>query len=907
MAEQVTGIIGQEQVFLNNAASEATLRLLLEATKSSNKEVAVAIDRMAAKAGIDSEAITAANTAIKASSTSFKGLNNSVDTLTPSFNQLNTAAQQLTGGMGKASALLELSIGRTSGALGMFATGLILAVKFQEDALNSYRQLSQAGVSFSGSLTDMRMAAANSYMSMENFAKLMSDNRQELLALGGSVNGGAVAFAKFSNSMLKSELGDHFLALGYSADEANQAMLTYLGATGASNKEDLASNKALREGAAAYLEELDRLADLTGKSRQEQEQTMKKLQLDADVQTTLARMPEKARREFLANVKYMSDQYGDAGKEIALAQAQGRSVRTKEAQTLLSLAPGIESAYKSMAGAKMGSEEYKRAQHEMSLATQRGMNQFDAATLGYVKGIDQAKLATAREQIAGLTSQQAFDEFEAKRDAEKKARDESQAKAAAETEKSLKELGQNILELMLPAVNKVLGVFNALVETISKHKSIILELIAVLAAYKAAQIASFALGKIKEVKQNGLASTLKNSFGAGVGTLGSKTNPMYVIIVGGGGGGGLEDLLEGKGKGKKSFKTGAGAPANRASRLAKVASGRAAQAVGKAGGSILNGLKGGIGGMVGGIALDLAGDYAKEKGYQKTGAGLDVAGEALSGAGTGAMIGSIIPGIGTAVGGAVGGALGGMWGLYKNWDTFFKSETTKKPGEEGQPPEEGEQPKMAEGGIVNKQTSLIAGEAGPEAIIPLSTLNRSFSSIANQAVQLNGTTGAQQIVSALKPMTKEAQTLLSLGNQQGKNPFDSSEYVKAIEQAKKSKNNTIDFDDIIGTKFSNLFKPLENLKEPKSNISSLIPSFETVVSTLKNVSPAGILLDNIGEQLSEVIGGPTNGTKPAEEKTVAQLEILNKTILDLVKYMKDTADNTDKTHRATTGLSGKLW
>jgi len=79
------------------------------------------------------------------------------------------------------------------------------------------------------------------------------------------------------------------------------------------------------------------------------------------------------------------------------------------------------------------------------------------------------------------------------------------------------------------------------------------------------------------------------------------------------------------------------------------------------------------------------------------------------------------------------------------------------------------------------------------------------------------------------------------------------------------------------------------------------------VSTLKNVSPAGILLDNIGEQLSEVIGGPTNGTKPAEEKTVAQLEILNKTILDLVKYMKDTADNTDKTHRATTGLSGKLW
>jgi hypothetical protein len=49
-----------------------------------------------------------------------------------------------------------------------------------------------------------------------------------------------------------------------------------------------------------------------------------------------------------------------------------------------------------------------------------------------------------------------------------------------------------------------------------------------------------------------------------------------------------------------------------------------------------------------------------------------------------------------------------------------------------------------------------------------------------------------------------------------------------------------------------------------------------------------------------------NLAHPTEEKTVVQLELLNKTMQDLVKYVRDTADNTNLTHKATKSL-GSLW
>jgi len=79
------------------------------------------------------------------------------------------------------------------------------------------------------------------------------------------------------------------------------------------------------------------------------------------------------------------------------------------------------------------------------------------------------------------------------------------------------------------------------------------------------------------------------------------------------------------------------------------------------------------------------------------------------GMGLGGLIGSAIPGPGTIVGGVLGGLLGD-WAASTLYDwvkgMFSKQKT----------------PELAAGGIVTRPTKAIVGEAGPEAVVPLSQL-----------------------------------------------------------------------------------------------------------------------------------------------------------------------------------------
>lgn len=77
---------------------------------------------------------------------------------------------------------------------------------------------------------------------------------------------------------------------------------------------------------------------------------------------------------------------------------------------------------------------------------------------------------------------------------------------------------------------------------------------------------------------------------------------------------------------------------------------------------------GGVGALVGGLALDYASAKAEESGNIKTAGALDISSSALTGAGIGAAIGAPVFGVGAGVGAAIGGALGAGYGLFQNWD-----------------------------------------------------------------------------------------------------------------------------------------------------------------------------------------------------------------------------------------------
>lgn len=628
MAE-VFGTIGNEQVELNNAATEATLRQLLQATLSASKQSADSVKNVVKNAGLDPAAVEATNKGMnlvgRSAATvgaSWAGLTSASNSLLSGFNQIAAVTSKLTEGNAQASDIMG-QFARLGGPIGALASGAQMLAQFQEKQLASYRSLTQAGVNFGGSLTDLRMAAANTYMTMDQFTRLMKDNSETFAKMGGTANDGAVAFTKLASDLQRGRFGDQLRALGYTSEQANQGLASYIAMTGGRNKKELENTQAITQAATEYMTQLDALAQITGKSREQQEQALKEESANQAYQSYLLTLDEEGKKKANAAMAEAMAKGGKGAAQALQSQLMGLPPMTKAAQEFTAVAPKMAAANNQMAAAvkdsSKGLDDVKKASSALTVAAIETKK--DLGTTGQALIMQGGALASTVGQVHGTANQaaqqgirtQADAEAQRKKiEAEQEARSKSQAAAAAETEKKMQELGQAILGQLMPAIASLLSVFNPMIQTFIDFAKYLANTPSALSAMLiavGALTAAFVAYKVKMAVQAAKAVTR-----------GTAANPMIVKDIGG-----------------KSGKAG------KFGKLRKLA--------------------GGVGGVLGGLALGAASEYATEKGYEKTGAGLDIGSSALTGAGMGAMLGP--------VGAAVGGALGGAYGLYQNWGKLF--------------------------------------------------------------------------------------------------------------------------------------------------------------------------------------------------------------------------------------------
>jgi len=753
----VTGRIGNEEVELNNAATEATLRLLLQATLSANKQTIDSVSKIATKAGLDPAAVSAANDNLNTMGTSaqqgtskFYKLGFASGVVEQGFRNVDNAITPLIGklmeGTDKASDVFS-AFSKLPFGIGLVAELFGRLAGFQEKNLQTYQQLSQTGISFNGSLTDMRMAAQNTYMTLDEFSRVMKANGATFANLGGTVNGGAMAFTKLSNSLLKSESGEYLRNLGYTSEQVNQGLASYLAATGGRNKKEMQNTEALIKGATEYMSQLQGLADLTGVSREELDKEIKERGKNAAWEAKLAQMSPEEKDKAIRGMANALAVGGKGAADAFQSKVMGVPPITKEAQMFTAtMGKTNESVMRSAKNVTDGSKTLEDQNKEFVngvRASQQDMKKFPLE-LQFALGAMNADSAKQMQEsgsrvnrMGKLTDEEIKDSLN--KAAKEKVLKDSEAANAVKTQKAVQEMGQTIMSALMPALQLLTSIMNPLVrgigwvvEKLAEFKTVTLGITATLAAWWLLEKAKLLMQRVQAAKSAGGSGILgglgvSGALGFG-GPLGSKTNPMYVIIAGGGAGG-LGDMLGGKG-----------------------GPGGAAGKVGKAG-MAGNLLKGGAG-ILGGMALDYAGGKLKDSGHEKLGAGAEIAGGALTGASTGAMMGSLVGPLGTVIGGALGGLIGGGMSLYDNWNTLTGPGKDKK---------EEEIPKHAEGGIATKPTMGIFGEAGPEALIPLDKLQKmtqpspellfalqASNNAANRSVKMPDTTIADKLTDVLK-------------------------------------------------------------------------------------------------------------------------------------------------------------
>ena len=466
----VTGNIGDQNVVLDNAATEATLRLLLQATIASSKDEKNAIANMIEKAGLDPAKVqkthvelTNLEQAAAKLGGAYAGLEDATNKLKVGLIASSAFIGSLTEGSGKASNLFG-ALGKLPGPLGLLGTGFEIAAKFQEEQLKNYQSLSKSGVNFAGSLTNMRISVSETGLTMDEFVNLVKNNGDAFSKMGGSVNDGAESFTRLGKAMFASKTGDNLRALGFTTEEINKGMLNYISNTGGRTKAEMSNTKQLVQLVAStgeYMKQLDYLTEVTGKSREAQEADLKDAAANKAWEAFLQTLSPSEKNKAVAGYLESMARGGKGAAQAFMFLAQGLPPATKAAAeyagvqgnmyaVTVAQVAAITDSNKTMDDMRRIGARYGAA----AVADIKNLGKAGSAIQNFHLGLEGLSVAqaTANRAVANGTDTVAGAIAQLNSVQEKQAaRERSEADAAATANKAVNELGQKLLRDLLPA------------------------------------------------------------------------------------------------------------------------------------------------------------------------------------------------------------------------------------------------------------------------------------------------------------------------------------------------------------------------------------------------------------------------------------------------------------------------
>jgi len=303
MAEQVTGRIGNEDVVLYNAASEATLEKLLEAVDKSAKksdkektEQKAELKRFTEKlkdgtATLDDFSKAATSAAKSAASSVGRGFSNVGDAAFGLASEFATGSARLSDFSSHITGLINqipLIGGLIGGPLQLF-TGFI------DNNVDTFRELSTVGVDFGNSIFAAQEAATRSRLSLDVFANAVGQNSKSLSLLAGNASRGAEIFRDLSNRVQRN-FTSQFAQLGLTMEETAEFTGDFLDIQTRLGRAQQRDQRTLGRQTNDYIKQIDLLAKVTGAQREQISEELKQQALDKRIQGLLATLDDGARQ-----------------------------------------------------------------------------------------------------------------------------------------------------------------------------------------------------------------------------------------------------------------------------------------------------------------------------------------------------------------------------------------------------------------------------------------------------------------------------------------------------------------------------------------------------------------------------------------------------------------------------------
>jgi hypothetical protein len=241
-------------------------------------------------------------------------------------------------------------------------------VSISEKLLDTYRELTKSGAAFSGNLFEMQREAARAHLSLVDFAQVVSKNSEIFATMGGNVQSGISRFTDSMNKLMdvNGPYAKKLLAMGMTAQDAGNALASYMKNQGTMNKQELANADLVSQGVVDYALQLDTLSKITGKRREQIQQEYDEVADEQSFQAYLASLPAAQADAVRAAVTEATQAGGkELGNQMKLS-AQGITVARTDAQKALAAATGGESL---------------RATENIANAIKQGKDQKEIATI----------------------------------------------------------------------------------------------------------------------------------------------------------------------------------------------------------------------------------------------------------------------------------------------------------------------------------------------------------------------------------------------------------------------------------------------------------------------------------------------------------------------------------------------
>lgn len=231
--------------------------------------------------------------------------------------------------------LASKAVGAGLALLGVALEGsnklITMGAEYNDKVYDAFNKLSEVGLTtaqgMSGVSNTMEKLGVTS-AELEKLNGLLASNSKDLALFGGTAAGGLEKFTEVAGKIVHpaSELNKKLLLLGITSDQQREHTLKYMALQQRMGMAQGKTQADLIKGSVAYMEELDRIATITGIGRKEQEEAQKQVMAIEELRAAMYQAEKSGdkdrQRELEAALKYSTRLMAEGRKKEAAGFAK---------------------------------------------------------------------------------------------------------------------------------------------------------------------------------------------------------------------------------------------------------------------------------------------------------------------------------------------------------------------------------------------------------------------------------------------------------------------------------------------------------------------------------------------------------------------------------------------------------